>query len=221
MVRFEDISTEAIDNTSLHIQSGLVYKIISKSDHSKRVLLDTILGIRKPLKGRAFLFAKDIWETPNREVLSLLKHVGVVWNYGGLISNLKVWENLAMPVCYHSGTVPENLEIEILEIYKHLGRDVISSEYMAKLPGPLPINEKKLITLVREMLMQPRLIIYDALFEGFDPEMIECLSSLTMEYHSKNLDRATVYISSDQESFASIKEDVLIREDDRGLLVCQ
>ena len=220
MLRFDNISTESIDSTSLYIKAGLVYKIISKSDHSKRILLDTILGIRKPIKGRVFLFAKDIWETPNREALNLLKDLGVVWNYGGLISNLKVWENLVMPACYHSGAMPEDLEAETLEIYKYLGRDAISSDYMTKLPGPLPINEKKLIALVREMLMQPRLIIYDALFEGFSPEMIERLSSLTMEYHSKISDRTSVYISSHQESFAGIKEDVLIREDERGLLVC-
>lgn len=221
MVRLENLTTESIDNVSMRLEPGLIYKVITKSDHTKRVLLDTILGIRKPLGGKVFLFGEDIWHISNRAVLHLLKNIGVVWNYGGLVSNLKVWENLSIPASYHCGVRPEALEGKILAIYKRLGRDVLLPEYMAKLPGPLPINEKKLISFVRAILIEPKVIIYDALFEGFDLKMLRSLSAIMADFHAENRNRTTVYVGSDQDSCKAIQEDILIKEEDRRLIVCQ
>jgi len=219
MIRLENVATACFESTSLEMRSGLVCKLITSSDHEKRVLLDTILAVKRPVSGKVFLFERDIWAVSKRDVLKILRKIGMVWSYGGLISNLKVWENITLPVWYHTAKRPEDLEGRVVQIFKELGKDVAGLDYMGKLPGPLPVTEKRLIGVVRAILMEPEIMIYDALLEGLDSEMAERLLMLTTGFHSGRVGRTSLYVSSDEESLKGLKADITIRQDGRGFTV--
>lgn len=217
MIRLEDISTEEFNSVYIDINKGSLCKIIANSDHEKNILRDTILGIKKPLKGRAFLFGKDIYSTSEKEYYEIFKKVGMVWRDGGLISNLKVWENIILPLKYHTGKIAQKIEKRIIELFSEIGMDTTNlTEYMGKLPGPLPRHEKMFINILRAMLMEPDLIIYDSIFAGLNPEMIERLTTLTMRFHTEKSERTSIHISSEDESLKYIKADIIFRQKGRG-----
>lgn len=212
MIRLENITTRYFSSVSFEIKGGSACKIITSSDDEKTILLNTILGIRRPISGRVFLLGKDIYSIPEKEYIKLLKRIGVVLEYGGIISNLKVWENIILSVWHHMGKRPRDVEERVIEIFKEMGMDPsYLKELMGRLPGPLPVYEKRLIGLVRAMLIEPDLIIYDSIFEGLNPEMLERLTKLTEKFHLEKPGRTSIYISSNALSIDSVKADQILR----------
>jgi len=101
--------------------------------------------------------------------------VAVVAPRGGLIGNLKVWENLVLPVEYHgrAPAAPQRvpplraLEARAERLFRALG---VAQERFVELCGLLPERltefERRLAAFVRGMLAEPEIMIYDGLFDG-------------------------------------------------------
>lgn len=94
--------------------------------------------------------------------------VVIVPHNGGLISNLRVWENIILPVQYHGIEVAGKLDDRVAQLLGQCGLadESAISELLLKLPDQLSLYEKRLVGFVRAMLMSPELIIFDALNEG-------------------------------------------------------
>ena len=105
---------------------------------------------------------------------ALLKALGdqsgviIVPHNGGLISNLRVWENIILPVQYHGVEFAGNIEDNVAQLLGECGLqdETAASELLLKLPDQLSLYEKRLVSFVRAMLMSPELIIYDSMNEG-------------------------------------------------------
>jgi phospholipid/cholesterol/gamma-HCH transport system ATP-binding protein len=211
MIRLENIITEHFHSLSLDIKKGSECKVITRSEYENRKLVDIILGLEKPASGRVFLFDKDIYAISEKSY-RLFSMVGAVLKDGGLISNLKVWENIVLPAWYHTGKKPEDMEEKAFQKFKEAGIDTpYLKELMGKLPGPLPVHEKRLIGLIRAMLMEPELMIYDSLFEGLSPDMLNRLMKMTTNFHTEKPGRTSVYITFDEQSTKDLRTDTVLR----------
>jgi len=96
--------------------------------------------------------------------------LAVVAPRGGLIGNLKVWENLVLPVEYHAGALRaplRSLEARAERLFRALG---VAQERFVELCGLLPERltefERRLAAFVRGMLAEPEIMVYDGLFDG-------------------------------------------------------
>lgn len=212
MIRFENITTEYFSSLSFEIKEGSVCKIIPASDEKKKNLLNIITGIKEPISGKVFLFGEDIYSMFEKKYIKLFHRIGLVLENGGIISNLKVWENITLPVWYHKGKKPEDMEGRIIGIFEELGRSrSYLGELMGKLPGPLPIHEKRIIGLIRTILLEPELMIYESLFEGLSPEIAQRLMTLTEKFHLEKAGRSSVYITTNELPLKDLKADVVLR----------
>ncbi len=105
---------------------------------------------------------------------ALLKNLGdqsgvvIVPHNGGLISNLRIWENIILPVQYHGIEVAGELEDNVGQLLSECGVEgpEAASGLLLKLPDQLSLYEKRLVGFVRAMLMSPELIIFDSTIEG-------------------------------------------------------
>ena len=210
MIHLENVTTKRGDSMSFEILPGESCKLITNSESGERLLLQTIIGRRKPLAGKVFVFGMDIYSLPETERLKVFRRLGIVWKEGGLISNLKVWENVLLPACYHGPNRLGAIEEKMTDLFTRLGMD-LSTDYLGRLPGPLPASEKCLIGAVRAMLMEPELMIYDSIFEGLYPEIAERLATLTSSFHTERPGRTSVYVTSHERSVAHIQADKVLR----------
>ena len=218
MIQFESITTDSFEYASFEIPPGTLCKIIMHSGYDKKIFLDTLLGLRKPAGGRAFLFGKNVYSISEQESFKIFRRLGMVRQDGGLISNLKIWENIALPAWYHQGKRPEELEGKAVALLSALGMDERGcADYMGKTPGELPAHEKRLAGMVRESLAEPELMIYDSLFEEIAPETAGALKALTLEFHSRRPGRSSVFISPDEQSIEHIKAGMILRQEGREL----
>ena len=135
------LSLHGEEGTQALLQSGYSYCLVVRSESQRSALL------------------KNLGDQPG---------VVIVPHNGGLISNLRVWENIVLPVQYHGIEVAGNLEDYVEQLLIHCGLEdkAAVSELVLKLPDQLSLYEKRLVGFVRAMLMSPELIIYDSLIEG-------------------------------------------------------
>ncbi len=135
------LSLHGEEGTQALLQSGYSYCLVVRSETQRAALL------------------KAMGDQPG---------VVIVPHNGGLISNLRVWENIVLPVQYHGIEFAGNLEDNVTTLLGRCGvegEDAISG-LLLKLPDQLSLYEKRLVGFVRAMLMSPELVIYDALNEG-------------------------------------------------------
>ncbi|HPC67496.1 MAG TPA: ATP-binding cassette domain-containing protein [Syntrophorhabdaceae bacterium] len=220
MIRFDDIVCEFLEIPSFDFKEGRVYKVIFHSDIEKNEFIDLTLGIKRPKRGRVVLFDRDIFNVDINVYYDTLKKVGVVWENGGVISNLKVWENIALPLWFHYGIRPEKIETRVIEFYKNFDMDAqFLSGYMGRLPGTLSAFDKRIICLIRSILMEPELMIYDDVFTGLKSDRVERIREIAEGFHRANPKRTSIYLASTDESLRDLKADYNIVPDDKGFKI--
>lgn len=114
-----------------------------------------------------------VWQ-PLREVLP--DRVGWVAPNGGLISNLRILENVTLPLWYH--TEHEMIETEriILHWMGELGLEQGAyGEFLGAHPHGVELWQRKLAGLLRALLQQPRVLVVDAaLFANIKESVAQC-----------------------------------------------
>lgn len=97
------------------------------------------------------------WRRKSRAYVSVQEGRGV------LISNLRVWENLALPAWYHHDEGPGQLEPALRELLLPLGWDNERLHgFLESLPQVLSAADRRVAQLLRCLLAEPALVLADA-----------------------------------------------------------
>ncbi len=217
MVRFEDVSNGSFERVSFRIGPGMLCKIIARSEPDKNALLETMLSLGRLDGGRVLLMGRDIYALGTKELLPVFGRMGVVLKEGRVISNLRVWENITLPACYHNGAGPSELEAKVEGFYLAMGfqKGRIGS-YLGKSPELLPARERRLMGVIRAMLAEPDLIIYDSPFEDMDAETAGRLDEVITRFHRAGKGRATVFAGSHEEALGPARADMVLKQQGKG-----
>lgn len=85
---------------------------------------------------------------------------------GGLLNNIRIDENLLLPLSYH-GLLTEATEQHIVELFGVCGlNEMETHELLTRLPSQLSPFQKRLVGFVRSALMNPGVMVYDAILGG-------------------------------------------------------
>jgi phospholipid/cholesterol/gamma-HCH transport system ATP-binding protein len=224
MVEFRDVRVENFEGLSLKIDDGLVCRIVVSYEHDRQALMDVLLGLKKPDAGSIIMGRTDIYAVES--LGDAYGRTAAAWSGGGLIGNLSVWENLTLPVWYHTGAVPDNTAQEVAEILQameiemEIGMDV--SEFLEKhlyrLPGFLPPHLKTLFGIVRAMLMAPEVVIYDSAFEAFGPSLAARIARAARAFHVRRKERVSLYLTPEARFAKELEPDITVALTERGFL---
>lgn len=203
MIKLECISLKGfLECASFLVKEGDICSLITETDFEKNIFIKVITGLARPDSGQVFIFDKDISLISYTELNNVRKRIGVVLSDGGLVSNLKVWENIMLPLNYHK-SLGENSEEEMMRLLSKVGYDDDTN----MLPGPLPDYKKRLAGLVRVMLMEPDLMVYDSIFDGLSPDVKNRILETVNSFHQEKKGRASLFIASSEGSVEDIKAD--------------
>jgi phospholipid/cholesterol/gamma-HCH transport system ATP-binding protein len=195
MMRFDRVSTGTLRAVSFAVASGTSVKILSASADQMNELFAICSGVRRPESGHVYMVGNDIYALPPDVRIPLFRRIGMVPENGGLISNLKAWENLILPAWYHGARPPAEVESEVLALFREAGcNEEQVQDLMRKRPDELTKYEKRLVAVIRAILMDPDILIYDSLLTGLDREAAGRLLKLAQEFHNKKPGRVSVYL---------------------------
>jgi ABC-type transporter Mla maintaining outer membrane lipid asymmetry ATPase subunit MlaF len=149
--------------------------LIVRSAHNETLdeLLDTLFGLTPPAGGTARLFGSELADLSEVRWLAQLDGVGYATDHAGLLSNLKVWENLVLPAGARAdrgqAAATAELEQRILDAFAAAELDeewVLRA--MPEMPDRLNDFERVVCALVRCHVCGFRLLVCDRLFEALD-----------------------------------------------------
>lgn len=211
MLSLEHISHGPLRDLNLRVSPGESVKVVAASGEHKNELRALLLAWEAPRQGVVRLFGEALAELAEEERIALYRRVGVVPENGGLISNLKTWENILLPASYHLGMTADAVETEVVELFRRFGyTDEAIEALMGRLPDGLSLLEKRLAALARARLMDPDILIYDYLFAGLPRETTGLLLELTRAYHGQKRGRISLYLLPDDALNARLKTDYIL-----------
>jgi len=125
---------------------------------------------------------------------------------------LKAWENLLLPAAYHQGLNADAVEARVVALWREADPDGADlRETMGKLPDRLTAFERRMVALIRALLPQPDLLVYDFLSSGLDAGSAARLYALTQRFHGEKPGRVSVYLCADDAASAKLPADVTLR----------
>ena len=97
---------ELLSNVNLTVPSGQVVILMGRSGSGKSTLLEVGAGLIEPSSGSVLWDGRDIHDFSRSEIDAERRKIGFVFQQHALISNMTVFDNIALPLRYHS-TMPD------------------------------------------------------------------------------------------------------------------
>jgi phospholipid/cholesterol/gamma-HCH transport system ATP-binding protein len=203
-IKFQQVVAEdQAQEVTFALPAGAIAVLITSRQVESDQLVRLLLGFSRPQEGEVAVLGEEVGSLSEKALLSLRRRVAVVFPNGGLVSNLKVWENLVLPLEYHSAcTQPEIRERgeAALRRVGYLGK-------LMELPGHLSLYESRQVGLARAMLGEPSLMVFNAMLDGLRDSEKSVLTAAALEFHRENNERTSLFITSNPESVKDIPFD--------------
>lgn len=119
-----------------------------------------------------------------------------------MISNLKMIENVYLPIFYRENIQEEVIFKKAYDVLFSLG---IDKKYNV-LPAFLSNFEKKLALFARARLLEPAIIYYSNIFNDMDEEKKRFFSKEIINFHKEKNDRITIITFRSEKEFKDIEE---------------
>jgi phospholipid/cholesterol/gamma-HCH transport system ATP-binding protein len=158
----------------LDIPRGRVVAILGTSGSGKSTLLQLMAGSLAPQRGTVEVCGRDVHSLTRAELYVLRRQMGMMFQQGGLFTDLSVFENVAYPIREHT-RLPEELIRDLVVMKLHA---VGLRGAQRLMPAELSGGMSRRVSLARATALDPALIIYDEPFAGLDPITLNVVCNL-------------------------------------------
>ncbi len=149
---------------TLSLDEGEACALIGPNRGGKSLALKLCAGLVTPEQGAARLFGQDLNELNEEELVELRQRVGTVLQAPGLLSNMTVFNNVALPLRYHRGLSDEELEPLVMVRLEALGVAGLRHRF----PAELNQGEARCVAIARALSLDQELLLLDDPLEGLD-----------------------------------------------------
>lgn len=190
------LAFDGVTVPALSAPAGSVTVLVAPKGEVSARLLRLLLGLEAEAlaPGTLRLLGEDPTALDPRGLCRLRQRIGVVSAGGGLISNLKVVENLLLPLLYHRRLSRGAAEAEALALLRQVGY----REHPMRLPGLLSTFERKQVALARAMVMAPELMVYEGLSHGVTTLECDLLLAIAERFQRERRERVSLYLTHDR-----------------------
>jgi ABC-type transporter Mla maintaining outer membrane lipid asymmetry ATPase subunit MlaF len=167
-IRMDLVGRSTIFAVDLQITDGEWLLLVGPSGSGKSLILELAAGLVTPDEGRVLLFGKSWADGSEDQRTALRLQVGTALQRPGLLSNMTLFNNVALPLRYHRSALT-NRDIEET-VNNHLDRlGLLSAKN--RFPAEATAGELRRAAIARAMVMDPRLLLLDDPAEGLDVDM--------------------------------------------------
>lgn len=187
-------SEAILNDISMAFPMGRLITITGPSGSGKSTLLKIIAGLIYPDSGTVIMDGVDVFSLARSRLFDLRRFSCFVFQDSALISNLNVYNNIALPLRYHYNLPESEIDKRVADILKNCGIEGIRDA----LPAHLSLGQRKLVGFARGLVVEPKLIFLDEPVSGIDAiarkKMIDIIiplrddPNITLVVVSHNLD---------------------------------
>jgi sulfate transport system ATP-binding protein len=189
----------ALDDVSLHVESGSLTALLGPSGSGKSTLLRIIAGLECPDAGTITLSGRDTTAlTPQK------RNVGFVFQHYAAFKHMTVRDNIAFGL-----KVRKRPRAEIGERVEELLRLVQLEAFGHRYPAQLSGGQRQRMALARALAPEPQVLLLDEPFGALDArvraELREWLRRLHDEVHV-----TTIFVTHDQAEAMGVASQVAV-----------
>ena len=163
-----------LNGINLKIQRGKVVAILGVSGSGKTTLLRLLGGQVKPQRGSVKVDGRVVHELDDDGLYELRRDMGMMFQLGGLYSDMSVFDNVAFPM-RELTDLPEEMIHDLVLMKLHA---VGLRGASCMLTGELSGGMARRVALARAIALDPMLIMYDEPFAGLDPISLNVIANL-------------------------------------------
>ena len=162
MIKFVNVSkaypngSVALENINLEVKNGEFVTIVGPSGAGKTTLTKLLLAEEEPTEGTVLFENRDISAFRNREVTTLRRRVGIVFQEFRLLPNKTAYENIAFAM-----EAANKSDEEIISDVPHVLQLVDLQSRMFHFPHQLSGGEKQRLAIARAIINQPEVLLAD------------------------------------------------------------
>ena len=180
VVKMYDGSNPVLDNISLEISKGEFVFLTGPSGAGKTTILKILFGWESFEKGQVLVQGINVGKLTHRNVYTLRRSMGFVFQDYKLLPNKTVFENVsfAQEVIGHDR---KTIRFKTWEALKNVGLTPKKDAYPAYLSG----GEQQRIAIARAMVNSPAIILADEPTGNLDPDIAIEILKLFEELNQK------------------------------------
>ena len=202
-----------LDKVNLNIFKGETLVIVGESGCGKSTLLRLCVGLIKPDRGTVKINGLDLNKIPSFKLKALRLKTGFLFQRAALINNLRVCDNVSLPLRYHGGLKEDKIYKTVKEKLNWVGM----AKYEDLFPAELSEGLKKRAGLARALAMNPSIIFYDEPTSGLDPANAKAIVELIKRL-KEELTVTSVVVTHDERSASLLADRIETIKEGRLLL---
>lgn len=184
-----------LDGVDLRIGAGESLVIIGRSGCGKSVLLKHLIGLTRPDEGEVLVDGENLARMEERELLTVRRKFGMVFQSAALFDSLTVAENVSFGLRregIHTAAELERRVAESLDMVELNGTQ-------QKRPSELSGGMRKRVGLARAIAYRPAIVLYDEPTTGLDPIVSDSIDLLILRV-CEQLKVTSVVVTHDMRS---------------------
>lgn len=201
-----------VQNVDFDFPMNEIIRINADEGAGKSSFMQILAGLQVPQSGQYLINGQNVVDMSFEEFLPYRLQIGYAFDYGGLINNRSLADNLMLPLLYHKVLSPEDAKVRVKTILQDFGLDKVAGERPAHVPGRI----RKLVCLLRTLVMRPQVLLLDDPSVGLGLDsiyvFIDYMQTLRKEGHLNH-----VFFSSYDENFMSLFDYQIIHLNDGQL----
>jgi phospholipid/cholesterol/gamma-HCH transport system ATP-binding protein len=158
-----------LDSVNVAFSKGRSTVIMGPSGCGKSMLLKVSAGIIPPDSGRVLLGGRSLERLPAKHLQAFRRSSGFMFQDGALWANKSVFENLALPLQYHYTKLTAG---EISARVNSLLEAMNLSDSPALRPDALSVGERKIVSFLRAVILEPSVLFLDEPTPSIDHQMV-------------------------------------------------
>jgi len=203
MIRIEGLTilfeSFKIMNFNIQIEEGGFHFLLGPTGSGKTLILESIMGLRKPKTGRIWIGDREVQGLPPER-----RGISYVPQDLALFPHLKVKENILF------GIKARDLDMKIYEEYVAALIEVMKIDHLLeRYPAYLSGGEKKRVALLRALAPKPKLLLLDEPLSGLDPSIKIDIQHLLKNLHT-SFHPTTLCVTHDFEEAYSLGDGITI-----------
>lgn len=217
-LRFEGISFShqgqdpIVKNVEFDFPMNEVLWVKAEQGAGKSSLLQILAGLQIPQSGKYLINGEDVCDMSFEEFLPYRLQIGYTFDYGGLINNRTLFDNLMLPLLYHQILTPKEAKERVEEVLKEFDIVNFANERPAHVPGRI----RKIVCLLRALVMRPQILLLDDPSVGLGQDFI-CVLVDHIYRGRKSGVFSHIFVSSYDDMFMNLFEYQIIHLNDGQL----
>ena len=193
-------NNDFLKDISIEIPLGQIVSIKGKRGSGKSSIIRIMAGLSLPTKGEYLINDEVVSNYSFDEFLPFRLNIGFSFDYGGLLNNRTIFENLMLPITYHKTFDPINAEKWVMDLL-----DMFSlTEAAHKRPSDVSGGMRKEACVVRAFLQNPEMLLLDDPTTGMSSESQIILTSLIQEEMRLGVIKHVFIVSEDDHFLDSL-----------------